>query len=74
MQQLPRVYYRSDLAGTHVGNRFRPPAPRRLVRCFACERSEGVSSDDLQGYMQSGWPRCCGEVMTYFMEADRPDE
>jgi len=60
--------YRSDPARAH--DRLRPPGPHRVVRCLVCGRSEDVSSDDLQGYMQSGWPHCCGEVMTYFMEAD----
>ena len=51
---------------------YRPPAapanPRRIVRCGACGRIEYVSADDLAGYLQSGWPRCCAGVMTYFLE------
>ena len=27
---------------------------------------------DLTGYMQTGWPRCCAQVMTYFTAADLP--
>ena len=56
--------------------RRRPPAPagpRRIVRCGTCGRSEVVSPEDLAGYMQCGWPRCCGGVMTYFLEGERPD-
>jgi hypothetical protein len=49
-----------------------PPrsGPRAGLSGEECRRIEYVSSDDLVGYMQTGWPRCCGEVMTYFMETD----
>ena len=66
--------FRPDQRGAPAGDWTRHSDPRRLVRCFACGRSEEVSSADLVGYMQTGWPRCCGEVMTYYLEADRPTE
>ena len=49
-----------------------PDAPRRIVRCPAWGRSEPVSAQDLAGYMASGWPRCCGQVMAYYLEAAPP--
>jgi hypothetical protein len=53
----------------------RPAGLRRFVRCAVCERVEEVSAQDLAGYMQTGWPRCCREVMTYYSEADpEPDD
>jgi hypothetical protein len=43
----------------------------RLVRCEKYGRSEVVSAADVTGYVKGGWPRCCGEVMTYFIRAER---
>jgi hypothetical protein len=40
------------------------------VRCGVCGREELVSAQDLAGYMQTGWPQCCRNVMTYYLEAD----
>jgi hypothetical protein len=71
LHAIPFMDYRTS--PTDARDRQRPAAPRRLVRCQTCGRSEEVSSDDLQGYMQTGWPKCCGGVMTYFTEADRPE-
>ena len=64
--------FRQDHKSAPAGDWRGADGPRRLVRCFTCGRSEDVSSADLVGYMQTGWPRCCGEVMTYFLEADPP--
>src|SRR5687767_11504507 len=47
-----------------------PPPPSRIVRCADCGRTEPVSAMALTGYMQTGWPRCCGGVMTYFTAAE----
>jgi hypothetical protein len=67
---------RSDPAGDRRArprDRGGPPAiPRPLVRCGTCERVEYLSAADLAGYVQGGWPRCCGGVMVYALEGDPP--
>ena len=67
--------FRPDPAGdrpARPGDRGGPPAgPRPLVRCGTCGRVEYVSAADLGGYVQGGWPRCCGGVMIYALEGDR---
>jgi hypothetical protein len=67
----------SDPSSPAAGGDRPPVAPpvdtQRRVKCFTCGRSEAVSSDDLLGYLQTGWPKCCGEVMTYFSGADGAD-
>jgi hypothetical protein len=59
-----RVPYQSPYGG-HA-------ASRRIIRCSVCSRSKDVSYEDLLKYTRYGWPRCCGEVMGYFLEATRP--
>lgn len=48
------------------------PAPRRLLRCDACGRSEECSAAVLLRYTREGWPRCCGAVMAVFTELSHP--
>ena len=48
------------------------PEPRRLLRCPACRRTDDVSHADLMRHTRDGWPKCCGQVMAYFAEAERP--
>jgi hypothetical protein len=51
------------------------PAPeraRRLLRCTACGRTVECHARDLERYVRDGWPRCCREVMAYFVEAEPP--
>ncbi len=43
---------------------------RRLLRCDVCARTEEKTATELLSYCQSTWPRCCGEVMAYFVQAD----
>jgi ribosomal protein S14 len=45
---------------------------RRLLRCPVCGRADEVTQDDLMRHARDGWPKCCGQVMAYFMEAPRP--
>lgn len=56
-----------------------PPSPQtgpqdaqRLLRCAACGRTDEVSATDLLRYTKAGWPRCCGEVMALYLQADKP--
>jgi hypothetical protein len=55
------------------GSRDFVPIPRALVVCSKCGRIEYVSSEDLVGYMQIGWPQCCAGVMTYYLETEWPE-
>jgi hypothetical protein len=49
-----------------------PVIGHQLLRCFRCRRTDEVTHADLMRYMKKGWPRCCGEVMAYFVEARHP--
>jgi hypothetical protein len=49
-----------------------PVVGRQLLRCDRCKRTDEVSHAHLTRYMAKGWPRCCGEVMAYFIEAKHP--
>lgn len=42
----------------------------RLLRCGQCGRAETPSAADVAGYARSGWPKCCGQVMSYTSESD----
>jgi hypothetical protein len=44
----------------------------RILRCSKCGKITDCSSDDLMNYMRAGWPKCCGDVMTLFIEAKLP--
>ena len=46
---------------------------RRLLRCHVCTRTDERTATELLDYCQSTWPRCCGEVMSYFVLSD-PDD
>lgn len=49
-----------------------PPSQRALLRCDKCGRVEVPDTADIRGYIMAGWPRCCGQVMAVFYEADTP--
>lgn len=44
----------------------------RILRCGECGRTEICSMNELMAYMSSGWPKCCGDTMTLFIEAKLP--
>jgi uncharacterized Zn finger protein len=48
-------------------------AGRRFLLCDACGRADEVTRADLRRHARDGWPRCCGEVMDYFMQAPPPN-
>ena len=50
----------------------RSAGPRRLLRCDLCGRTDEPSPSDLLRYTRTGWPRCCGQVMALFTEAEKP--
>lgn len=54
-----------------VSKRSTAPGSRRLVRCDQCGRSDECSASDLLRFTREGWPRCCGQVMVMFIEAEK---
>jgi hypothetical protein len=44
----------------------------RILRCRKCGKCTDCTSEDLLTYMRDGWPKCCGDVMTLFIEAELP--
>lgn len=44
----------------------------RLLRCGKCGRTVECSRAEVLDYLNSGWPKCCGETMTLFIEARLP--
>jgi hypothetical protein len=45
---------------------------RKLLRCDGCGHSVEYTNAELLAHTRSGWPRCCGAIMIYFVEADPP--
>lgn len=35
------------------------------IVCQACGRREEPNRDQVAGYLARGWPRCCGQTMSY---------
>ena len=48
------------------------PTGRRLLRCDRCGRADEATHADLLRHTRDGWPKCCGQTMAYFAEAERP--
>jgi hypothetical protein len=44
----------------------------RLLRCRQCGKTVECSPEELMTHMREGWPKCCGETMTLFIEAKLP--
>ena len=55
-----------------TSRRDRSTDRRRLVRCDQCGRADECSASDLLRYTREGWPKCCGNVMALFSEAEKP--
>ena len=49
------------------------PLERRIIRCEKCNKSEELSYQELLRYTREEWPKCCGEVVGYFIEAKKPN-
>lgn len=45
---------------------------RRLLRCDVCGYSRDCSPEASLRYTREGWPKCCGQVMVLFAEAEKP--
>jgi hypothetical protein len=44
----------------------------RILRCRHCGKCTDCTPEDLMTYIRDGWPKCCGETMTLFIEAKLP--
>lgn len=51
-------------SGSHWG--------RRLLRCKLCNAVRTPSPEELLKYTRTGWPTCCNQVMTLYVETDVP--
>jgi hypothetical protein len=45
---------------------------QRLLRCAKCGKTTECTPVELLEHITSGWPKCCGETMTLFIEALLP--
>jgi hypothetical protein len=47
---------------------------RRLLLCEKCKKVVETSREQLLNYTQTSWPKCCGEVMLFFIEFEPPEQ
>jgi len=47
---------------------------RRMLVCHVCAKGRRVTPEQLLQYTSTGWPKCCGEVMTLYVEEDKPED
>ena len=47
--------------------------PIKLLRCLRCGNTVECRPADLTRFIQTGWLKCCGEVMALFTPAEKPD-
>jgi hypothetical protein len=50
---------------------------RRFLVCGVCGRERLTTPEQQMKYVSSGWPKCCGAVMTLFVEpelAEKPPD
>jgi hypothetical protein len=43
--------------------------PRKLLRCDPCGRSAVFTDAEFFEFVETGWPACCGETMSLYLEA-----
>jgi hypothetical protein len=76
----PRKYNRTALPlESHVVSPSPPPSPPpasriNLLRCLTCSKTVECSPTDALKFTKTGWPRCCGEVMTMFIPTSQPGD
>ena len=51
-----------------------PPWVRWVGRCRTCARAVEADPADVARYTDHGWPRCCGEDMTFGLVRDPPQD
>jgi hypothetical protein len=47
--------------------------PGAILKCGACNRTFASSKGEVASYAISGWPQCCGETMSLFIEVPLPE-
>lgn len=45
---------------------------QRILRCSKCGKSTNITVQEMMEFTATGWPKCCGETMTMFIEAALP--
>jgi hypothetical protein len=43
---------------------------QHMLVCDLCKKSERINAEQFASYLQRGWPRCCGRIMTLKSEAN----
>lgn len=43
-----------------------------LLRCESCGAVQTAATEDLLRYSETGWPKCCRQIMTLFTETEHP--
>ena len=51
-----------------------PPNSVANLRCRICDRLRAISQAEFLEFIQSGWPRCCGEIMSLTMVVTTPSK
>jgi hypothetical protein len=49
-----------------------PEALLRILMCGKCGKTVTCQQSEMLAYTVSGWPKCCAETMTLFIEAKLP--
>ncbi len=49
-----------------------PEDLQRILRCDKCGKTVACQPSEMLVYTVTGWPKCCGETMTLFIEANLP--
>jgi hypothetical protein len=49
-----------------------PRELQRILRCGKCGRTVTCQPSEMLAYTLTGWPKCCSETMTLFIEAKVP--
>lgn len=44
-----------------------------VLRCSKCRCLVECAAANVQRFVNTGWPVCCNETMSWFTPADRPD-
>ena len=50
-----------------------PNPSQHVLVCNQCGRVRQVTPEQQLKYISQGWPKCCGGIMTLYLEVERPD-
>jgi hypothetical protein len=54
--------------GNDMGMQEQPPSGEWTTRCGLCGHVAVVKTDDVSGFLETGFPVCCGETMLLTIE------